>query len=153
MANEDAFHLGVKALVTDPKGKVLLLRVNLQELQGYRGPAYWDIPGGRVHRGDTVTETLIRELREETGLSYRGTPTFIGAAVSNIRIPTQTGDVGLVLFVYQCPWGTRPNLELSCEHTEVWWAELEETCNALLVKYPKEFVDILLERLQNARPT
>jgi len=103
MANEDIFHLGIKVLVINPDGRILLLHVNLKELSGYKGSAYWDIPGGRIHRGDSINETLERELLEETGLELGKRPTtLIGAALSNIRIPVGDNDVGLILFVYKC---------------------------------------------------
>jgi len=44
--------------------RVLLVRRAHPPLQGY-----WGLPGGRVELGETVTEALLREVREETGLT------------------------------------------------------------------------------------
>jgi len=61
---EDSFHLGVKALIFNEKNKMLLLERHHQSKK-----MYWDIPGGRVQRGESLMETLMREVKEETGFT------------------------------------------------------------------------------------
>ena len=45
-------------------GQILLIRRG-------RGPAQgeWSVPGGRVERGETLAEAVVRELWEETGVA------------------------------------------------------------------------------------
>src|SRR5262245_55331158 len=143
MANEDYFHLGLKAMISDPEGRVLLLQVNLQELSGYKGDAYWDIPGGRIHRGGSIVDTLKREVAEETGIEWDGSGELLGAALSNIRIPVDDGDVGLILFVYRCRLTDRPEVKLSSEHVAFKWMDSEEAAAVLETKYPKEFTELV----------
>ena len=37
----------------------------------------WRVPGGRTEHGERLEDTLIREMKEETGLSFQN-PRFIG---------------------------------------------------------------------------
>lgn len=51
--------MSVKGVCGDVQGRVLLCR-------NHRGG--WELPGGRPQRGEIFSDTLRRELREETGL-------------------------------------------------------------------------------------
>ena len=54
-----------KAIVFNRDGKFLTL------LRGKTAPSYplrWDLPGGVVEYGEDLTESIIREVKEESGL-------------------------------------------------------------------------------------
>lgn len=141
--SEDTFHLGIKALIRNNEGKVLLLRVNPAKLHGVRKD-YWDLPGGRVQKGQTVTDTLKREVIEETGIADIKNLKEIGMVVANIRIPISEHDtVGLILGVYECTFMADADIVLSDEHTAYDWFSPQEAANLLTVKYPAHFCELI----------
>lgn len=62
--------LGVRVLVENEKGEVLLVRHTYVE--------GWYLPGGGVETSDTMAQTAAKELREEVGFEVIGEPKFIG---------------------------------------------------------------------------
>ncbi|MEV0691280.1 NUDIX hydrolase [Streptomyces sp. NPDC050388] len=73
-ANETATAAPAPAPVTGPGAQVVaaLLRrddhiVLVQEQRD--GKEMWSVPGGGVERGELLTEALVREVKEETGLN------------------------------------------------------------------------------------
>lgn len=136
----DTFHLGIKALVCDAAGRVLLLQVNKAKLQNTKD-AYWDLPGGRVEQGQTVGETLQREVQEETGIGDVSIAEQVGMVLSNIRIPAGEDSVGLILGVYRCSIPENSHIVLSDEHVKYDWFIPTEAAQLLMVKYPKELCD------------
>jgi len=53
----------VGAVIVD-KGRVLLVRRGNAPLKGH-----WTLPGGMLELGESLTEGVIREVQEETGLT------------------------------------------------------------------------------------
>ena len=60
------FNIGVTGIVRAEDGRVLLLRHRL-----WPDEAQWGFPSGFAKRGEQFSETVVREVREETGLTVR----------------------------------------------------------------------------------
>jgi 8-oxo-dGTP diphosphatase len=56
------FHLGIYAII-EKEQRILLVK---KSRGPYRG--MWDLPGGTPAHGETIPQTLQREVREETGI-------------------------------------------------------------------------------------
>jgi ADP-ribose pyrophosphatase YjhB (NUDIX family) len=61
--------LGVRGVVTDGEGRVLLVK--------HTYLAGWWLPGGGVDRGETTQTAVVRELREEAGVIARSAPRLV----------------------------------------------------------------------------
>ncbi len=55
----------VGALILNTKGEMLLIRT-------HKWSHRWGIPGGKIKRGETCEEALVREIAEETALKLQG---------------------------------------------------------------------------------
>ena len=127
--------VGVKALLKNKEGKYLLLRRNPKKYPEV-GPK-WDIIGGRIHPGSPLLENLKREILEEAGLNYQGTPKLV-AAQDILKL----ADKHVVRLTYIGEMDGEPKIDE--EHLEARWFTAEEI-KAMDVKdldgFFKELVD------------
>lgn len=71
--------LGVRALICDEAGRVLLVR------HGYAHG--WHLPGGGVERGETAIDAIVREAAEEGGVMATAQPVLIGFYANHANFP------------------------------------------------------------------
>lgn len=91
-------HIASMAVIENGDGEILLVQ---EGKEGIRGT--WDLPGGSLDRGESVTECAKRELKEETGLK--------GKVEGLVEVVRETNNKGQDVLVFA--------LELSCEQTDV----------------------------------
>ena len=92
--------MGVRALVLDGEGRVLLIR--------HTYAPGWHMPGGAVSRDEPMPVSVERELYEEAGLRATSTPRLVGVYANFLQLKSDH------VAVYHVPsWedaGTPPHL-------------------------------------------
>jgi mutator protein MutT len=104
--------ISVKAVLVDAGRACLLFNERDQ----------WELPGGRLERGETPEDCLVREVREEIGLE----PVVEGLVDARAFQPAPGKEV--FILVYRCRLAAPGAVVLSSEHREVGWfapAELD----------------------------
>lgn len=136
---EDYFHLGIKALILNPECKALLLKRHHPVKGGY-----WDIPGGRLQKGESELDTLLREVKEETGFDEIHEVHPFMMALTDIRIQALQADVGLIFSFFLIKISESFDPILSDEHVNFEWCTLQNAAEKLKKQYPGEFIEKII---------
>lgn len=100
------------------QGKLLLLRESSKYVDGSNAGSY-DVVGWRVTPGERFDESLLREIREETGLSVRiGRPFF----ASEWR-PVVRGEQWQIIGTFFECFADADKVVLSGDHSEYIWID------------------------------
>ena len=116
---QDQIAKTVGALFIRPDGKVLLgLRAPSKKVW----PSHWDTIGGHVEDGESLEAALVREAREEVGV----TPIqFRLIAIVRERQPEIYGDARHHIYAVTSWQGGEP-VNICDEHTELKWFSVGE---------------------------
>ena len=83
----------VAAAVIFRDNKVFIARRS----EGQRLAGFWEFPGGKIEQGESGAEAIIREIKEELGITVQ-VGGFIGQCVHHY------GTWSIRLMVYECDW-------------------------------------------------
>lgn len=109
--------VAVGAVIVDA-GRVLLVRRGSEPLKGQ-----WSLPGGALELGESLTDGLIREVREETGLLVE--PVELIELLDRIHRDGDRVRYHYVIVDYLCRV-TGGDLSAATDADEVRWAERPE---------------------------
>lgn len=85
------------AVIVDRAGRILLTR--RREDKDFAG--MWEFPGGKVEKGETAQQALLRELKEELGLD-------VSEVTPLISVPHHYGQKSIRLVMFRCETSHQP---------------------------------------------
>lgn len=106
-------------------GKVLLL---FRSSSGKFQPSMWCTPGGKCEQGETKEESMLRELCEETGISFSDLVLQF-THTTYVQYP----EVDFIWHVFKIPLLHEPVITLNGEHTEYAWFTPQEALAVNLI--------------------
>jgi ADP-ribose pyrophosphatase YjhB (NUDIX family) len=125
--------LAVAGLVINSENEWLVVKKKYGGLKGK-----WSIPAGFVDEGETVDEAVVREVKEETGLSCR-VDQLLGVRSGVIRHEISDN---MIMFLLQ---QTQPEEEIVIQEAELYEAAfihperlMDETTSSIMLRYMVE---------------
>lgn len=135
----DKLFVATKAFITY-QDKVLLLRESDKYEDGVNVGKY-DVPGGRVEPGQRFDESLLREIKEETGLEVEmGCPFHTAEWRPEVR-----GEKWQIVGTFfECDAQTS-EVRLSQDHDHYVWADPQDVSKYNLINGLKEAFDVYIQ--------
>lgn len=135
-----ALGVAAKGIVRRSDGAILLIR---RSPSSKTDPGVWDLPGGKMDYGERLVDALVREVREETGL------TVVDPRAFNISHFTKEPFwVTCVTFVCTPLDG---EVKLSHEHVEYAWISLPDIDGRPYARAIREQIEVFLALSASAK--
>ena len=110
-----AYGLTVRGIIRNSDGEILIVK---RHPKSKTDPEMWELPGGKVEKGEHFADALVREIKEETNLDVN-----VGdfcEAIQNDYPHKRT--VQLMMYLDDI----NGSVEISDEHTQFKWASMDE---------------------------
>ncbi|MGB1398602.1 MAG: 8-oxo-dGTP diphosphatase MutT [Candidatus Puniceispirillaceae bacterium] len=135
MSDKPALIVPAIALV-DTDNRILLAR----RPQGKDFAGYWEFPGGKIEKGETPENALIREIREELGVETKD------SCLAPVSFASHSyEDFHLILLLYICRrWQNTPE---ALEGGEIKWVRANRLRDHPMPPANGEFIAVLQDLL------
>ena len=128
----------VVAAVIFHEDKVFLAR----RAPGQRLAGFWEFPGGKIELGESASEAVAREIKEELGIDIS-----VGGFIGECEHQYETWSIKLMVF--ECKW-TKGRL-IPKVHDDIAWVKAEELASYSLAPADLCFIEpikkIMLSRV------
>ncbi len=112
---ERPYGLTVRGIVKNDENEILIVK---RHPKSRTDPEMWELPGGKVEKGEFFADALVREMKEETNLDVKVGD--FAEAIQNDYMHKRT--VQLMMYLED----VKGEVEISEEHTDWMWASLEK---------------------------
>lgn len=109
------YGLTVRGIIKNENGEILILK---RHPKSRTDPEMWELPGGKVEKGEFFTDALVREIKEETNLNSEVGD--FAEAIQNDYMHKRT--VQLMMYLTNI----EGEVKISEEHIDWMWADLEK---------------------------
>ena len=109
------YGLTVRGIIKNEKNEILIVK---RHPKSKTDPEMWELPGGKVEKGEFFTDALVREIKEETNLDVNVGD--FAEAIQNDYSHKRTVQIMMYLDV------TNGEVKISEEHTDWMWADIEK---------------------------
>ena len=109
------YGLTVRGVIKNQENEILIVK---RHPKSKTDPEMWELPGGKVEKGEFFADALVREIKEETNLNYE-----VGdfcEAVQNDYMHKRTVQIMMYLE------NVEGDFKISEEHTDGKYASLDE---------------------------
>ncbi|WP_199621303.1 NUDIX hydrolase [Paenibacillus alkalitolerans] len=103
--------VSAKGIIINKEGKVLLLKNERNQ---------WELPGGRIERGEQPEIAVVRELQEEVGFHVK-----VSKLINTWLFEVIPGRFVLII-TYLCIYDEKQEIQLSDEHITYGWFEKQQ---------------------------
>ncbi|MFI1397541.1 NUDIX domain-containing protein [Streptomyces sp. NPDC020681] len=119
----ESMTLLVAAVIVHDKAENRVVLIQRGERAKF-GQGMWDLPTGKSEPGEPITETAVRELREETGLIVKPEALKVAHIVHGAwGVEAPNGFLTVVFAVHE--WSGEPENREPRKHAQVRWADAE----------------------------
>jgi 8-oxo-dGTP diphosphatase len=110
-----------KVIIVDTEGRVLAVKRSARDR---RRANCWDLPGGNFEKGERLSESIRREVKEEVSIEIDDLRTVYA---DSFKAETDT-EVDMIAIIYSAKY-TGGEIKLSHEHSECKWVSADEFMN------------------------